>query len=97
MIDDTGSEVILRDINAYVMVHSPTSLWGDFGFRFVPYFIFPFGEGLGVQPTYWELRDRGADSFLGFKAWGKWNPCPSLFESQLSYIIKTKKLQEEIK
>jgi len=87
LIDDTDSEVILRDINAYIVVHSTTSLWVDFGFRFVPYSILPFGEGFEAQPTYWELRDRGTDSFWGFIAQEKWSPCPSLFRGGHSYII----------
>jgi hypothetical protein len=85
-IDNTIGEVIFRDVNTYVKHRlSPFS-----GFKYVPYSSLPCGKGFFAQPTYWELRDRGTDSFWGFKAQVKWSSCPSFFKTlqiMHSYII----------
>lgn len=73
-VDDTDVEGTLGNVNACVehgdtsnLVLSELSLTS----------ILPFGGGFKAQSTYWELRDRGTDSFRGFRAYEIWSPCPS--------------------
>jgi len=74
-IKNTEMEEFLRNINTDRVFHSATSLSRDFKS------LTPASRVAGAsvaQPTYWELRDRGADSFGGLKAHKSWSPCPSL-------------------
>ncbi len=75
VIKDIEMKVFLRDINADEVFHGATSLSRDF------MSLTPSSRVAGAliaQPTYWELRDRGANSFGGLKAHEQWSPCPSL-------------------
>jgi len=47
----------------------------------VSHSILPCGKGFIAQPTYLEWRDRGTDSFAGFKAQKVWSSCPSFFRT----------------
>jgi hypothetical protein len=75
-INDTEVERVLRDVNSNVE-HGKTSLLSFFDLSLIS--ILPGCGGFLAQPTYRELRDRGTDSFRGFRAYVKWSPCPSLF------------------
>jgi len=81
LIEDAEIERVFRDIYAdeeHVFLS---------GLRFLSLIsILPGGRGFCAQPTYWELRDRGTDSFRGSKAYGKWSPCPSINFSLGSFI-----------
>jgi len=75
LIKDTEMEILLRDINTNKVFHGTTSLYKDFksitpSSRVARAFV--------AQPTHWELRDRGTDSFGGLEAHKLWSPCPSL-------------------
>jgi len=75
LIKDTEMKVVLGDINAYEVFHNVISFFCSFRS------LTPSSHVAGAliaQPTYWELRDRGTDSFGGFEAYKLWSPCPSL-------------------
>ena len=72
-VKDTELEGIFGDIDTYVEHRLPP------GIRYMSLSsILPFGRGFCAQPTNWELRDRGTDSYRGFQAYEKWSPCPSI-------------------
>lgn len=72
-VKDTELEGIFGDIDTYVEHRLPP------GIRYMSLSsILPFGRGFCAQPTHWELRDRGTDSFRGSLAYEKWSPCPSI-------------------
>jgi len=78
IIKDTKMEVFLRDINTNKVFHSATSFYRNFK---SPTPSSHVAGALVAQPTHWELRDRGTDSFGGFEAYKQWSPCPSLILS----------------
>jgi hypothetical protein len=73
---DTEMEIILRNVNTYIMTHSATSLFSRF-LSLTP--SSPVAGALVTQPTYWEFSDRGTYSLRGLIAYKKWSPCPFLF------------------
>ena len=74
LFNDTEIERVFRDVNSNVE-HGKTSLSGFFDLSLIS--ILPNGRSFKAQSTNWELRDRGTDSFRGFRAYVKWSPCPS--------------------
>jgi hypothetical protein len=90
-IDDAEVEGIFGDVNPYIVLsHGHPPLEKFFGIHKVPCSNLPRGRGFRTQPTYWELRDRGTDSFWGFRAHKKWSSCPLDFktlQSMHDYII----------
>jgi hypothetical protein len=72
---DTEMEIILRNVNTYIMIHNATSLFSRF-LSLTP--SSPVAGALVAQSTYWELRDRGTYSFGGLIAYKQWSPCPNL-------------------
>ena len=67
-------ERVFRDINSNVK-HGTTPIRSVFRLSLIS--ILPSRGGFLAQPTYWELRDRGTNSFGGFVAYKLWSPCPS--------------------
>jgi hypothetical protein len=73
---DTEMEIILRNVNTYIMTHNATFLFS----RFLSLTAsFPVAGAKVTQPTYWQLKDRGTYSFGGLIAYKRWSPCPNLF------------------
>jgi len=78
LVDDTGCELIFRDINTDV-IHRLPPCYRSFS-EIVPHSILPCGKGFRAPPTYSEWRDRGTDSSAGLIAQKKWSSCPSPFK-----------------
>jgi len=76
-IDNAESKGVFGYINTDI-IHRLPPCYGSFS-EIVPHPILPCGKGFRAQPTYSEWRDKGTDSFTGFKAQKKWSSCPSFF------------------